>query len=359
MEFYNNKFKGALPHFSSFASIDQTQNNNFSAYIPSFETTPPNRNLLSHQIFNQTLNRDFSPFLVSNRSNPNSSESPLMGFAPYACMHPMENHLSNQNIGNMPNQRFDFAQTTRQENYLPSMNFKENWTDSSSDAEKVEIAQQNYNRETQGVRSQTENKRVNIIKKGQWSIEEDKELEQLVGQYGVKHWSAIASIMKGRIGKQCRERWFNHLRPDIKKEPWTEEEDMILIDAHRKLGNKWTEISKKLPGRPENTVKNHWNAVKRKQIFPKGRVYHEEPTMLQVYIKSVDPAASTSTNNNNNNNNSKRRKKNDQGSINASVDANAMPMGMEFDINRFYEYFNGASNGHVQTSANHSIDNSG
>ncbi|KAM7250967.1 hypothetical protein ACFE04_022850 [Oxalis oulophora] len=58
------------------------------------------------------------------------------------------------------------------------------------------------------------------------------------------------------------------------KDPWVEEEDMILIDVHQKLRKKWTKISKRLLGGPENTVKNHWNVVKRKQIFPKGRVYH-------------------------------------------------------------------------------------
>ncbi|KAM7250602.1 hypothetical protein ACFE04_022485 [Oxalis oulophora] len=64
------------------------------------------------------------------------------------------------------------------------------------------------------------------------------------------------------------------LGDDHEKDPWVVEEDMILTDAHQKLRKKWIKISKRLLGHPENTVKNHWNAVKRKQIFPEGRVYH-------------------------------------------------------------------------------------
>ncbi|KAK6123496.1 hypothetical protein DH2020_042760 [Rehmannia glutinosa] len=84
--------------------------------------------------------------------------------------------------------------------------------------------------------------------KGQWTIEEDRILIHLVEKYGVRKWSRIAEMLKGRIGKQCRERWHNHLRPDIKKDLWTEDEDRILIEAHAEVGNKWAEIAKRLPG---------------------------------------------------------------------------------------------------------------
>lgn len=56
---------------------------------------------------------------------------------------------------------------------------------------------------------------------------------KLVKSYGPKNWSFVAKHLPGRIGKQCRERWHNHLNPEIVKEKWTEEEDRIIIDAHR------------------------------------------------------------------------------------------------------------------------------
>ena len=73
--------------------------------------------------------------------------------------------------------------------------------------------------------------------KGPWSKEEDDVVTRLVGQYGPKRWSLIASNLPGRTGKQCRERWHNQLDPNIKKEGWTDEEDLILSRAHSEVAN--------------------------------------------------------------------------------------------------------------------------
>ncbi|XP_043721085.1 transcription factor MYB64-like [Telopea speciosissima] len=128
--------------------------------------------------------------------------------------------------------------------------------------------------------------------KGQWTDEEDRLLVRLVKQYGVRKWAQIAQKLGGRVGKQCRERWHNHLRPNIKKDTWSEEEERVLVESHKKVGNKWAEIAKQISGRTENAIKNHWNATKRRQNSRrkiKNAVFHagkSHPSILEDYIRS-------------------------------------------------------------------------
>ncbi|KAG5175728.1 Homeodomain-like protein, partial [Tribonema minus] len=98
---------------------------------------------------------------------------------------------------------------------------------------------------------------------GSWSPEEDEKLRTLVGMFGAK-WAQICMHMPGRVGKQCRERYLNHLDPSLKKTPWTPEEDALLTELHTKMNNSWADIARQMPGRCDNDVKNRWNLIQRR-----------------------------------------------------------------------------------------------
>jgi hypothetical protein len=102
--------------------------------------------------------------------------------------------------------------------------------------------------------------------KGSWTQEEDDVITSFVRDEGTKQWTKLASLLPGRIGKQCRERWRNHLDPEVNRSPWTDAEDRLLIELHEVMGNQWVKLTEYLPGRSDNAIKNRWNSTLQKNL---------------------------------------------------------------------------------------------
>ncbi|CAA7016256.1 unnamed protein product [Microthlaspi erraticum] len=109
------------------------------------------------------------------------------------------------------------------------------------------------------------------VKRGLWSPEEDEKLLRYITTHGHPSWSSVPKLAGlQRCGKSCRLRWINYLRPDLKRGTFNAEEEQIIIDVHRILGNKWAQIAKHLPGRTDNEVKNFWNSCIKKKLLSQG-----------------------------------------------------------------------------------------
>ncbi|GMH21795.1 hypothetical protein Nepgr_023637 [Nepenthes gracilis] len=107
--------------------------------------------------------------------------------------------------------------------------------------------------------------------RGAWTKEEDQRLIDHIRIHGEGCWRSLpkaAGLL--RCGKSCRLRWINYLRPDLKRGNFTEEEDELIIKLHSLLGNKWSLIAGRLPGRTDNEIKNYWNTHIKRKLLSRG-----------------------------------------------------------------------------------------
>ncbi|KAL3627628.1 hypothetical protein CASFOL_028991 [Castilleja foliolosa] len=109
------------------------------------------------------------------------------------------------------------------------------------------------------------------LKKGPWTPEEDQKLIDFIQKNGYGNWRTLpTNAGLQRCGKSCRLRWTNYLRPDIKRGRFSFEEEETIIQLHSVLGNKWSAIATRLPGRTDNEIKNYWNTHIRKRLLRMG-----------------------------------------------------------------------------------------
>ena len=141
---------------------------------------------------------------------------------------------------------------------------------------------------------------VDSVTRGSWCMSEDALLRAAVGRFGINHWDAVAATIPGRTATQCRERWMFRISPGLKKTPFEYWEDELIIRERGRLGNHWTQIAAKLPGRTSCSVKNRWYTVLRKhnpvdEVVPEEKEPEARPFDIQSLLSCTTKSVSSNT----------------------------------------------------------------
>ncbi|KAB2632420.1 anthocyanin regulatory C1 protein-like [Pyrus ussuriensis x Pyrus communis] len=166
-----------------------------------------------------------------------------------------------------------------------------------------------------------------LVNKGPWTGEEDRKLAEYIEIHGAKRWKTVASIAGlNRCGKSCRLRWLNYLRPNIKRGNISDDEEDLILRLHKLIGNRWSLIAGRLPGRTDSEIKNYWNSYLSKKMNQKEKTSLASTAQeTTTTITATAPSQKTSDNSADSTTTPSQKASDD------SADTN-------FDVNEFFDF---------------------